>query len=182
MSDAEKDIVERAKLEQMQLDCDIPNLPTQLTYQAVMAISGEGPRAYDWQDKPHRIVYDLCREVEAQDVAITTLRAEVERLTALTAAWAPSGDETLPEDKQIASIHPTKSGDHDGYMEAMRLVGAKRSKGALVDLVHWLLTFKARAEKMEAAGLEAVICAEANCLTKDAPATARLRASLTEGE
>lgn len=32
------------------------------------------------------------------------------------------------------------------------------------------------------AALEAVICAEANCLTKDAPATHRLRASLTEGD
>ena len=48
---------------------------------------------------------------------------------------------------------------------------------------------KARADKAEAAlakvraaALEAVICAEANCLTKDAPATHRLRASLTEGE
>lgn len=31
---------------------------------------------------------------------------------------------------------------------------------------------------LHAAALEAVICAEANCLTKDAPATARLRAAL----
>ena len=29
------------------------------------AMHGEGPRSYDWEDKPHRLVYDLCSEVEA---------------------------------------------------------------------------------------------------------------------
>jgi hypothetical protein len=28
------------------------------------AISGEGPRAGDWEDKPHRLVYDLLRVVD----------------------------------------------------------------------------------------------------------------------
>lgn len=28
------------------------------------AMNGEGPRAYDWSDKPHRLIYDLCREIE----------------------------------------------------------------------------------------------------------------------
>lgn len=26
-----------------------------------IAPSGEGPKAFEWQDKPHRLVYDLCR-------------------------------------------------------------------------------------------------------------------------
>lgn len=29
-----------------------------------IAPGGEGPQAYQWKDKPHRLVYDLCREVE----------------------------------------------------------------------------------------------------------------------
>lgn len=28
------------------------------------APSGQGPLAHEWSDKPHRLVYDLCREVE----------------------------------------------------------------------------------------------------------------------
>jgi hypothetical protein len=28
------------------------------------AISGNGPRALDWEDKPHRLIYDLCSEVQ----------------------------------------------------------------------------------------------------------------------
>jgi len=28
------------------------------------AMGGEGPLAYQWKDKPHRLIYDLCREVE----------------------------------------------------------------------------------------------------------------------
>ena len=53
-----------AELEALKKDAGIPHLPTQLTFEARLAICGEGPRAYDWSDKPHRIVYDLCREIE----------------------------------------------------------------------------------------------------------------------
>jgi hypothetical protein len=30
------------------------------------APSNIGPLAFEWQDKPHRLVYDLCREIERQ--------------------------------------------------------------------------------------------------------------------
>ncbi len=30
------------------------------------AIDGEGDRAYDWNDKPHRLVYDLVKLVVAE--------------------------------------------------------------------------------------------------------------------
>ena len=29
-----------------------------------MAPSGEGPLAAEWKDKPHRLIYDLCSEVD----------------------------------------------------------------------------------------------------------------------
>ena len=48
-------------------------------------------------------------------------------------------DRPLPEDDAIKAAIPTRSGRHDLYAEAMRLVGAKRSKRALVELVNWLL-------------------------------------------
>lgn len=48
----------------LKVDADIPHLPTQLTYDCRNAISGHGPFAYTWEDKPHRLVYDLCREIE----------------------------------------------------------------------------------------------------------------------
>lgn len=46
---------------------------------------------------------------------------------------------TTPEAAAIRAAHPLISGRHDLYMEAMRLVGARHSKGDLVDLVTWLL-------------------------------------------
>jgi hypothetical protein len=49
-------------------------------------------------------------------------------------------DQPLPEDDQICAAHPLRTGNHERYVEAMRLVGAKRSKYALVDLVNWLLS------------------------------------------
>ena len=53
-----------AELEALRKAAGIPHLPTQLTFEARLAIGGEGPRAYDWSDKPHRLVFDLCREIE----------------------------------------------------------------------------------------------------------------------
>lgn len=48
----------------LQHDAGIPHLPTDMTFEARKAVSGEGPRAYEWSDKKHRLVYDLCREIE----------------------------------------------------------------------------------------------------------------------
>lgn len=48
-------------------------------YRDAVAYKGDAPIftvAYDWQDKPHRLVYDLCDEVDA-------LRAQVAMLTAI---------------------------------------------------------------------------------------------------
>lgn len=50
-----------------------------------------------------------------------------------------SYDQFLPEDEAISNAHPMRTGRHDLYEEAMRLVGAKYTKGALVELVNWLL-------------------------------------------
>ncbi|MDR3533972.1 MAG: hypothetical protein P4L90_25830 [Rhodopila sp.] len=48
-------------------------------------------------------------------------------------------DQPLPEDADITAAHPMNSGRNDLYTEAMRLVGARRSKAGLVELVTWLL-------------------------------------------
>lgn len=45
----------------------------------------------------------------------------------------------MPEDEAIRAAHPMQTNRHDLYAEAMRMVGAKRSKHALVELVNWLL-------------------------------------------
>lgn len=54
-------------------------------------------------------------------------------------AWGDDLDRKLPEDDAIMAVFPTRSGRHDLYREAMRLVGAKHSKGGLVAVVNWLL-------------------------------------------
>lgn len=73
-------------------------------------------------------------------------RAQLEALkeadkTRLANVW--DSDKPLPEDDAIRAAHPTQSKNHARYAEAMRLVGAKHSKYALVDLVNWLLSVKA---------------------------------------
>ena len=54
-------IEERQRLQKM---CGIPHIPTDLTHELRLGVSGNGPRAYDWEDKPHRLLYDACREIE----------------------------------------------------------------------------------------------------------------------
>lgn len=76
---------------------------------------------------------------------IDTLRKRVfafeKQVDALTRANATEDwdDNELPEDAAISAAFPTRSNRHDLYQEAMRMVGAKRSKHGLVKLVNWLL-------------------------------------------
>ena len=45
-------------------DCGLPLTPTPLTAQLRRAASGVGPLASEWADKPHRLLYDACAEIE----------------------------------------------------------------------------------------------------------------------
>ena len=75
-------------------------------------------------------------ECDALMTRIVKLEAEIDRTS--KDEW--DDRELRPEEE--AAIHaafPTRSERHDLYAEAMRLVGAKRSKNELVKLVNWLL-------------------------------------------
>lgn len=50
--------------------------------------------------------------------------------------WEDQRDEWTDK---INEAHPTRSGSHDEYATAMQMVGHRHSKGALVELVNWLL-------------------------------------------
>lgn len=69
---------------------------------------------------------------------VLRLARELERELADATSWTDE-DKPLPEDEAIHAEHPLRTRDYDTYSEALRLVGAKRSKHALVDLVNWLL-------------------------------------------
>jgi hypothetical protein len=51
----------------MQKDGGLDHPPTDFTLQFRQAVNGDGPRAYDWSDKPHRLIYDLCSYIEAAE-------------------------------------------------------------------------------------------------------------------
>lgn len=49
----------------LQMDCDIPYLPTDLTYHLRRAPSHpETSWGQQWSDKPHRLLYDACQHAE----------------------------------------------------------------------------------------------------------------------
>lgn len=101
------------ELARLQKDCGIPHLPTPLTYDLRRAISGEGPRAYDWRDKPHRLVFDACREIEA-------LRGEVADLKASVIAFAG------PAAAELAKAHGFPDGHlHPQHYDLLERCGAR---------------------------------------------------------
>lgn len=57
------------------------------------------------------------------------------------ADWMDRDDELTPA---IDAAHPMTTGDHDTYAKAMKLVGNRHSKYALVRLVNYLLADKKR--------------------------------------
>jgi hypothetical protein len=74
-------ISDEAKRE-LQRDAQIPHLPTDLTYEARMAVEGRGNgrMARDWADKPHRVVFDLCRRIEELEAALVQMRPHIEKI------------------------------------------------------------------------------------------------------
>lgn len=58
--------------------------------------------------------------------------------------WADKPDQWQDA---IAAAHPTKTGKHKSYAMAVEMVGNRRSKGALVELVNWLLAYRRIAEQ-----------------------------------
>ena len=106
-------------------------------------------------------------KLAAAEAAIAEAQREITRLK----TWTDQ-DQPLPEDAVILAHHPVRNGSDASYIEAMRLVGAKRSKGALVDLTNWLLQ---RAEAAESALLAAQEQAR-----RDAAVIANLKAEIKD--
>lgn len=73
-----------------------------------------------------------CEEIRAR-------KAETERDELLRCMSEWNNDAPQPEDKAIQEAFPTRTGRHDLYFSAMRLVNGRYSKDALVALVNWLL-------------------------------------------
>jgi hypothetical protein len=68
------------------------------------------------------------------------LAAEFDAVAAEALEGRPWEDTEDEWDDAIASVHPAPgAGTHGHYATAMRMVGNRRSKGALVALVNWLL-------------------------------------------
>ena len=90
----------QADLAQLQKNAGLPHLPTPLTYYLRLAVSGTGPRAYEWSDKPHRLLYAACGHIEAHEAPLLARIAELEaalRQIERAPAWgAPDRWETTP--------------------------------------------------------------------------------------
>lgn len=88
---------------------------------------------------------ELCRRNQAVaklERELTESRAEL----AAARAWTDD-DQPLPEDDAIIDAGPPLSHDpktFSNFIEAIRLVSAKRSKYALIDLVNWILVREER--------------------------------------
>lgn len=91
-------------------------------------MSGFGPKL-DVFEELQRANADLMARAEELGVEIVRLRALIDS----------DEDKPLSEDEVIREAHPLRTGRHDLYREALRMVGARHSKGGLVDLVTWLL-------------------------------------------
>lgn len=113
-------------------------------------------------------------EVAPGEVALLT-KAEVERrgLPSASDSWKDAPDEWTDA---ISSAHPTRSGSHDEYRVAMKMVGHRHSKGELVELVNWLLMVCTAARRYHSSNDDGHACPRDGsecdgCVLQDALAT-----------
>lgn len=74
-------------VEKLRKDAGLEHRPTPLTYEMRLAMSGEGEWAFQWTDKPHRLIYTLCTALENAEVklamaqdALTNAEQQIEQL------------------------------------------------------------------------------------------------------
>lgn len=58
-----------------------------------IAIGGDGPLAYTWSDKPHRLVYDLAKEVDSLRDQVAAVEEVCDRMVL---DWHYTGEPTGP--------------------------------------------------------------------------------------
>jgi len=80
----------------------------------------------------------LGERIEALETELAALREELRQ----TRDWEDVDDQWT---EVIKAAYPTRSGSHDEYGIAMRMVSSRRSKGQLVALVNWLLVEQSNA-------------------------------------
>lgn len=77
---------------------------------------------------------ESIRNIAGQDPYVAKLLAYVDELRGVN--W---GDREDQHSEAISAAHPVHTGEHKTYATALEMVGNRRSKYALVDLVNWLL-------------------------------------------
>jgi hypothetical protein len=94
-----------------------------------IALGGEGPLAYQWDDKPHRLVYDLIASRMNADAELAAVREENARLREAATKLLESAD--LVEANR-STTYQARNG---------KTVHVQSEDGERVDLVHSDCTF-----------------------------------------
>ena len=80
------------------------------------ALAGKGPLALEWADKPHRLIYDLCKSVEWWEAQ--SLARESEHTTLVTPEWLDGAEaKRLGFARRLPNHQPEwvcNSGEADG--------------------------------------------------------------------
>jgi hypothetical protein len=99
------DKAELEALAEWQENAGLQNPPTPFTIEYRKTVGGFGGKhEYDWSDKPHRLVHDLCGKIEEDDVTIRALLAENERLLARAEDWRQAVSDAFGQGSQEHGI------------------------------------------------------------------------------
>lgn len=98
--------LERDAFKALQKDAGIPHPPTRETYDFRLAVSGQGCLAYQWADKPHRLLYDACSIIE-REAALR--QPQTDALKIAREAWQPI--ETAPPERVPLLLWAKRKGD-----------------------------------------------------------------------
>lgn len=102
-------------------------------------------RAHEWLTTMVDLgIIDRYNEGKAEARLAELLAATRRETLQLDEGWITEDDKPIAEDALIDEAFPTRSREHGTYQDAMRMVGAKYTKGALLALVNWLLVVRKR--------------------------------------
>ncbi len=149
----EKRLKELERSQQAGCTCGVPagddlfNEPGQHDQHCMLSLLRDAGKRVEMLEKRAGDLKALASQVEELEKArrgersgwMRRVAEKQARIDELEAMCIFTGDTAQPEDAEIGAAHPTKTGNHDRFREAMRLVGSRQGKYALVNLVNMLL-------------------------------------------
>lgn len=147
----------RKRLAEAEADAKVQSDSSRFNFERAERLEKQLDKAIAMVDTHDQVSAKTIESLRAErDAALAAQKqAEAEYADLLEPDYSDH-DKPIPEDEAIKAAHPIRTGKHAVYVRALEMVSAKHSKGALVEMVNWLLVEIEKHDEVSAKAIESL--------------------------